>query len=572
MVLGTSSSDKIPLGYKPVLNGQIYTWGGGYFMKIKHKKHFLRKLNTKFIIGFCILAILISASTCTIGYYEYKTNIEQLYNTDAYSVAYEARSLVDAEQIKKYATTGKKDEHYDTMQKSIETLRKNMDVVSIFIVKIDDEHPYSYRYILDTIEPPTTPMNLGDMTPYPKSYEKEITSAYYDGKDLSKEYIYLQSQTYGYNSFAIVPIYDNTQSIVAILFVQSSVEKIKHTLQQYITFAVTLTIVLVIIFLLIYLTYLNRRVISPIKRITAHASSFVSESSKLSTSLQKIHTGDEIETLADSLIKMENDIHQYIENLALATATKEHMTAEFNVAKQIQQNLFPCQFPAFPERTDFDIFAKLHTCDAIGGNLYNFFLTDKNHLCILFGDVSGNGIPTSMFSVIATTLISNYASQHLAADKILMNVNNDLSRNNHAELTVDIFLAMINLETGKLSYSTAGNMTALLKSPGGEFEPLPFKKCFPLAAMEQVHYIEQEFSLSQGDILCLYTKGISEAVNEKGLLFGADYAKEKLAELIKQEYSLKNMTEEFYAFLNDFQNGVSQSFDSTILLFRYTGQ
>lgn len=535
------------------------------------KRHFLQKLNTKFIIGFCILAVLISASTCSIGYYEYKTNVEELYNTNAYSIAYEARSLIDGERIKKYSESNKKDSYYETMQSNIETLRQNMDVVSIFIVKIDEEQTDHYRYILDTIEPPTAPMNLGDKVSYPKEYEKEIKSAFYDGKDLSNEYIYLQSKTYGYNSFAIVPVYDNNQAIVAILFVQSSVEKINHTLQQYLTFAVTLTIVLVVIFLLIYLTYLNRKVINPIKKITAHASGFINEASQLSTALEKIHTGDEIETLADALSKMEQDIHQYVENLALATATKEHMAAEFNVAKQIQQNLFPCQFPAFPERKDFDIYAELHTCETIGGNFYNFFLTDEKHLCILLGDVSGNGIPTSMFSVIATTLFSNYATQNLAPDKILSNINNHLSRNNHAELTIDIFLAIVNLETGKLSYSTAGNMNALLKSPGSEFEPLPSKKCFPLAAMEQVHYINQEITLSQGDILFLHTKGISEAVNDKGLIFGADYAKEKITELVKQEYSLKNMTTEFYTFLEAFQQDAPQNFDSTILLFRYTG-
>lgn len=415
-------------------------------------------------------------------------------------------------------------------------------------------------------------MNLGDKAGFPLQFKKEIESAYYEGKDLSNEYIYLESKTYGYNSFAIVPVYDDSNSIVAITFVQSSVEKIKHTLQQYLTFAVTLTIILVVVFILIYLTYLNKRVINPIKKITAHASGFVNESSELSSSLEKIHTGDEIETLADSLIKMENDIHQYVENLSLATAAKEHMAAESNVAKQMQKNLFPCHFPVFPERKDFDIYADMRSCDSIGGNFYNFFLIDDEHLCILLGDVSGNGIPTAMFSVIATTLISNYASHHLTPDKILANANNDLSRNNHAELTIDAFLAIINLSTGNLTYSTAGNMNMFIKSPGSEFELLPFRKCFPLAAMEQVHYIPQQITLSQGDILFLHTKGISESVNEKGLVFGVDYAKEKITELVKQEYSLQNMTEQFYTFIEDFQNGATQTSDSTILLFRYTGK
>lgn len=119
------------------------------------RKHFFSRLNTKFIFGFCILAILISSSSCIIGYYEYKTNIEKLYNTNAYAVAYEARSLIDGEKIKQYSNTKKTDEDYKIMQNNIETLRKNMDVVSIFIVKLDEKEENTYNYILDTIEPPT---------------------------------------------------------------------------------------------------------------------------------------------------------------------------------------------------------------------------------------------------------------------------------------------------------------------------------------------------------------------------------------------------------------------------------
>jgi sigma-B regulation protein RsbU (phosphoserine phosphatase) len=538
----------------------------------KGKIRIFQKLSTKFVIGFCILAVLILTASCTIGYYEYKSNVEKLYNTTAYAVANEARSLIDGERIKEYTQTLRKDDEYETMRNNLETLRQNMDVVSIFVVKLDDEQENTYNYIFDTIESPAAPMNLGDKAEFPIDFKTEIENVYYEGKDLSDEYIYIQSSTYGYNSFALVPVYDDSNSIVAMVFVQSSVGKIKDTLRQYVMYAVSLTILLVIVFLLIYLTYLNKKVITPIKKITAHSLSFVNEEKELSASMEKVHTGDEIETLADSLIQMENDIHQYVENLALATATKEHMTAEFNVAQQMQQNLFPCQFPAFPERNDFDIYAELQSCDSIGGNFYNFFLTDENHLCVLLGDVSGNGIPTSMFSVIATTLISHYAAQNLTPDKILFNVNNDLSKNNHAELTVEAFLAIINLSTGELSYSTAGNMNMLLKSPGSGFEPLPFKKCFPLAAMEQVHYSLLQTTLSQGDILFLHTKGIAEAVNEKGLLFGADYAKEKITELVGREYSLKNMTEQFLTFVEDFQEGTIQAADSTVLLFRYIGR
>lgn len=541
------------------------------------KLHFFTKMSTKFVLSICVLAILLTFSTCIIGFWRYQHVIESIFKDQIYSIAYEARSLVDGDAIKRYGETYTKDAEYEAMRNTIETLRENMGVISIFILKIDDEKTDYQRYILDTTDLSygIPPVELGEYVEIPEGYKSELaTGVYYEGTDISDEFLHTYSSRYGLCFYAVIPVYDKNNSVVATLSVQCSDDQITNTLLQCMIFGIVVTAILVTIFLFIYLAYLNRAVVNPIKKITEHASRFIQNNTSMETSatLEKIDTGDEIETLANSLVKMENDIHQYIENLALATATEEHMTVEFNVAKQIQQNLFPCQFPAFPERKDFDIYAELQTCDAIGGNFYNFLLTDDRHLFILLGDVSGNGIPTSMFSVLATTLISNYATQKLTPDKILAYANNDLSRNNHAELTVNVFLGIVNLETGILSYSTAGNMDAFLKCPGSDFEPLPCKKCFSLASLEQVHYSVQEVTLSQGDILFLNTKGISQAVNEKGMIFGSDYTTEKMNDLVKQEFSLKSMTTKFYATLNEFQNGAPQPFDSTILLFRYTGK
>ncbi len=536
------------------------------------KRHLFHKLNIKFLIGFSLLAIALSLCSYLIGYSEYKSNIEKLNNDFAYAIAYETSSLVDGDALETYAKTLTPDKNYEIMRDNIEILHKNMNTTSIFIVRIDVPEEGSCQYLLDIVNPPLNPMILGEVASYPKDIEEELKGCFFEGKDYSNKYIQYKSNEYGYTSISIVPVYNSNGNIVAVLVVQSNINKIKQKLFQYLVFATLLTIILVIVFFSIYLVYLNWSLINPIKKITLQASEFVNKDNKLSDSFEQIHTGDEIETLSIAMMKMEHDIHQYIENLACAAATQDHMTTEFNIARQIQQSLFPCQFPAFPERKEFDIYAELQPCDAVGGNFYNFFLIDENHLCIFLGDVSGNGIPTSMFSVIATTLISNYASQKLPPDKILVNVNNGLSRNNNAELIVDAFLAIINLNTGRLTFSTAGNINMLMKRPGSEFQPLLFKKCFPLAAMEQVQYVNQNLTLSQGDILFLYTKGIAESVNDKGMIFGSNYAKEKIDELVMQDYSLKTITEHFYQFITEFQNGSKQSSDSTILLFRYTGK
>ncbi len=532
--------------------------------------HLFHKLNSKFIMSLCVFAAAILASSCSLGYFEYKNNVEALYNADAYHVAREAAAILDGDKLEGYAQSRTVDDEYNRMKQSLETLRTNMDVVSIFVVKVDTPNEGDYLYLMDTLDEHDYEMSLGDDMKYPEQYRDQIKAVYYEAADLSREKIYYHSKTYGDNFFAIVPIFDSNSKVVAEVFVQSSIGKIKGTLRRYLLYAILAAAVIAFVVLIICLSYVNHNVITPIKKITAHASEFARDGN-LSLSLEKIHTGDEIETLADSITKMGNDIHNYVENLAQATATREHMTAELNVAQQIQKNLFPYQFPAFPERKDFDIYANIRSCPAIGGSFYNFFLLDDNHLCFFIGDVSGNGIPTSMFSVITSTLMKNFSSDRLSPDKVLASTNNELSKNNDAGLSVDAFIAIINLETGTMTYSDAGDMYVLTKTSGASFEPLESRPGFPLGSMQQVHYSEKSIKLSQGDLVFLCTKGITEAVDEKGAQFGRDYTNESISGQITKEYSVEKISDGFYRALDDFTKDAEQKKDSTLLIFRYIG-
>lgn len=535
----------------------------------KQRNHFLHTLGARFSFSFFILALAIITASCSIGYYVYRNNIERLYNAHIYSVAYQARSMVDGDTLAQYLTDGAATDSYRKLKADIETLRQNMDAISIFIVQVNVPSEGSYLYLLDTFADHDFENQLGAVVPYPREFKEQVESIYYDGADGHDQLISMDSAVYGLNFFAAVPVYQSDGQITAALFVQSSVEQIHGTLRQYLVYAVGLTILLVILFLLVYMSYLNHNVVTPIKTITRHASGFVS-SSGISTTLAPFYTGDEIETLSKALAQMETDIQRYTEHLTAAAAAKEHAAAELSVAKQIQQSLFPYHFPAFPGRKDFDIYAFLQPCDAIGGNFYNFFLLNDNTLCLYLGDVAGNGIPACMFSAIAATLIGNYASLNLPPERILANVNNDLSRGSHAELTAHVFLAVIDLTTGQLHYATAGNtIRAFLKSPGQAFAPLPDMNCFPLAAIEQVHYTASQVMLSQGDVLFLHTGGIADAVNSQGLSFGTEYAKEAVFNFMQQEYSLKDITDQFFQLFLDFTNGAEQTCDGTVLLFRY---
>lgn len=542
-------------------------------MESKLNLSFFCRLSGKFAIGFCILAVLISSGTCYIGYFQYKNSVERLYNDTAYEVARQAVSMVDGDDIKKYADTGKTDEKYGEMRAEIENLREKMDVVAIFIVEVNSPVKGSYKYILDTISEPALPHEFGDTEEYAEKNREFVEGCFYEGLEYPDKYIYFESEKYGKNSFVMSPIYDSSGNIAAILMVQSSVELIQKTLDRYLFFSVVFTVVLVALFLTVYLAYLRQTVIKPIKKITIHTSEFIEHyTDEIPSALDEVKTGDEIGILSKSIIKMETDIRSYVDNLKEATTAKERMAAEFGIAGKIREDLFPCIFPAFPERRDFDIYVKLRGCDAIGGNFYNFFLINSSRLVVLLGDVSGNGVPTAMFSVIACTIISNCGTEALSPARILEEAGSRLSKNNNAHRTVDAFLGIINLNTGHMSYSAAGQMNVFIKHSGEGLIELPLIKSFPLAALDQVVYSNQEIYLSQGDLLCIMTTGAARTSGKKGDILGEDCVREKIGELIIQEYSLETIAEAFFEFMDSFRQGKEQSLDSTMFLFRYIGR
>lgn len=539
-------------------------------MESKLNLSFFYRLSGKFAIGFCILAVIISTGTCSMGYFLYKNSVEKLYNDTAYEIARQAVSMVDGDDIKRYADNNSIDDKYYEMKAEIENLREKMNVVAIFIVQVNSPKDGYYKYILDTIPDEELLHEFGDIEEYSERNREFVEGCYYQGLEFPDKYIYFRSQKYGKNSFALSPIYDENGDISAILIVQSSVELIQKTLDRFLFFSVIFTVVLVALFLTVYLAYLRHTLIKPINSIAVHTSEFIEHyTDEMPSALSEVMTGDEIGILSRSIIKMESDIRDYVDNLKDATAAREHMAAEFKIAGKIREDLFPCTFPAFPERRDFDIYVKLSGCKAIGGNFYNFFLINNGKMFVLLGDVSGNGVPAAMFSVVACTLISNCGTEGLSPARILEEAGNRLSKNNNSHRTVNAFLGVINLNTGHMSYSTAGNMDAFIKRSGEELSELALKKSIPLATIDQAVYSNQEIYLSQGELLCIMTTGCALTMDNKGDILGKDCVRGKLNEIIMQEYSLENMAELFFDYMDVFGNGKERESDASMLLFRY---
>ena len=234
-------------------------------------------------------------------------------------------------------------------------------------------------------------------------------------------------------------------------------------------------------------------------------------------------TGDETQTLAEAFASMTERMKQYITDITVITAEKERISAELNVATQIQADMLPRIFPAFPERKEFDLFASMNPAKEVGGDFYDYFLIDEDHLAVVMADVSGKGVPAALFMVIAKTLLKNRA-QAAGADlrpgKILADVNNQLCEGNEAELFVTVWLGILTISTGRLISASAGHEYPAFYRTGAGFALEKDKHGLPLAAMEGLRFRETETELKHGEALFIYTDGVTEATSAQEELFG----------------------------------------------------
>lgn len=168
------------------------------------------------------------------------------------------------------------------------------------------------------------------------------------------------------------------------------------------------------------------------------------------------------------------------------------------MATQIQSSMLPCIFPAFPERGEFDVYASMTPAKEVGGDFYDFFLVDEDHLALVIADVSGKGVPAALFMVIAKTLLKNRAQMGASPKEILETVNNQLCENNDAEMFVTVWLGIYEISTGRVTAANAGHEYPAIRRKGGAFELFRDKHGFVLAGMENMRYREYEFTLADG--------------------------------------------------------------------------
>ena len=282
-----------------------------------------------------------------------------------------------------------------------------------------------------------------------------------------------------------------------------------------------------------------------------------------------IRANDEIGDLALNFNTMAADLKKYMEDLTHVTAEKERIGAELNVATQIQADMLPRIFPPFPDRKEFDIFASMTPAKEVGGDFYDFFLVDEDHLALVMADVSGKGVPAALFMVIAKTLIKNRCLMGGTPGEVLSYVNTQLCEGNEAELFVTVWLAILEISTGKGLAANAGHEHPALKRAGEKFELVKYRHSPAVATMEGMRFREHSFELHPGDSLFVYTDGVTEATNAHNELFGEGRTIDALngSKQGSAQELLGNVRDEISRFVGE----APQFDDITMLGFTYFG-
>ena len=459
-------------------------------------------------------------------------------------------------------------EDYDMARKILQVFYESSDVYDVYLAMYDRDTS-AMVYIAD-------PLNYEDAC-FPGEWEHVnekglVKFLEWDGE--GKLYDAGKTELYGWLATSGVPIRNADGEPVAFVLSDVSLEMVAGGMKSFVLQYTLAMFVLVNLVSILSARRTKKSLATPINKIAQAAQQYVEDKKNNADTTGhfadlNISTGDEIENLALIMADMESGLAEYETQLTEVTAEKERVGAELSLATRIQADMLPNIFPAFPERREFDVYASMVPAKEVGGDFYDFFLVDDDHLAIVMADVSGKGVPAALFMMMTKIMLQNQAMTGKSPKDVLTVVNEQVCRNNREEMFVTVWLGILDLNTGKLIAANAGHEKPILKTPDGQFNVVEDKHGFVIGGMDGIRYKEYEIDLEPGSVLFVYTDGAPEATNAQDELFGT---KRMLAALndgkdVPPRQVLENMTNSIQAFVGE----APQFDDLTMLCLQYFG-
>ena len=510
-------------------------------------------------------------------------------------------SLSDEERVKQrtpeYRKMFSKVYDHDEYNKMIKILNPfyayDIEALDVYFA-VYDKKRHAFVYIADPATEKGEKRSPGDWDILDK-VERGLTSPWKE-----KGHLFVYSNDDNENMCMTgYPAYDDKDKVIGFTFADVSLDNSNAGAGAFIRYFFFAIIILVTLFGLIIMLRLRRIVVRPIKQITKAAADYsnavpvlegrdtgekgegdiTDEGSKAVLNKRyfsqlNIHTRDEVEELSEVMKNMEEDIFGYVESLTDITAEKERINTELNVAGRIQETMLPHEFPVYPDRDEFDVYASMRAAKEVGGDFYDIFMTDDDHLVMVVADVSGKGIPAALYTMASRITINAYATMladvnDLSPARILMRVNDKLCENKDVKMFVTVWLGILEISTGKLTAANGGHEYPILRREDGQYEKFKDRHGFVLGGKAGIKYEDYELQLKPGDVIFEYTDGVKEATSTEDELFGIGRITDALASA--PQNSSREIVEHLGRAVDEFAADAPQFDDITMMCLRYNG-
>lgn len=525
------------------------------------KKRSIRKRLYAGLLLMSIAIVIFTSISVAIRHYRF---IEESYTERAYDIIDIVCDVIEADRIPGYIASGEKDDYYDEFYNFMNTVAHEADLRYFYIFVPEDD---GATYIWDTSGWDEEANTFLESVPYDKN-DQEIAYQIMGNEYPRKIHIVREIDNV-WIAAAFAPVIDKNGQPVAIVGMDMRVKDFMLTITGYFVSILVSVMALIFVTVYVFVRYLKKNFLEPINVLSEATTHMVENMDSEEQFVHAIHTGDEIEDLADSFQTMEKELREYISENIRITSERERINAELDLAAQIQEGMLPTDFPAFPDCSEFDLYATMNPAKTVCGDFYDFFMTDEDHIALVMADVSGKGISAALFMAISKAIIKNRALAGGSPAQILTDVNNQLARSNTNAMFVTVWLAIVDLRTGKGLAANAGHEhPALRRGYDGQFELSVYSHSIVVGVIENTKYEEHEFELKPGDAIFVYTDGVPEAINNADQLFGLD---RMIAALNEPADSPEACTGNVKRAIEDFVQEADQFDDITMMIFEYFG-
>ena len=564
-------------------------------MSAIEKRHF--SLESKAFRTTILGAVVLGVAALIIGLGIYTYTLVHQYITEAYNLSKSAaailREVTDVEPLStavlnEYRSLSEEEreqsgtdeyrerfasytqrEDYTMIRKVLTDFVNAVDIDDIYLAMYDRESN-ALVYIADPDNDPETYVKPVDWDPVT---EKEVND-FLDHSGDSEIYSIQKTENYGWLCTSGVPIRNSEGQIVAFVLSDISLANVANGMKGFFWSYFIAMIVIMFIVGILTSKQMKKKLVQPINVIASTAQEYVEDRRNGARDTEhfsslNIRTGDELENLSLVMEDMERELNEYEENLTKITAEKQRISTELSLATRIQADMLPNIYPAFPERPEFDVYATMDPAKEVGGDFYDFFLVDDDHLCLVIADVSGKGVPAALFMMASKIIIASQAKTGKSPEQILTDTNAAICSNNREEMFVTVWLGILELSTGRLTAANAGHEYPALRHAGGRFELVKDKHGLVIGGMEGARYRQYELTMEPGSKLFLYTDGVPEAADADRNLFGVERMLAALNE--NTGASVENTLQLVRSAVDNFVKDAEQFDDLTMLCVEYKG-